>query len=393
MRIILFTGKGGVGKTTVACATALLASDFGYRTLIMSTDSAHSLSDSFGIQLSATPMEIKKNLDGLEIDANKEVEKNWAEIQKQFSALLNFHGIDAVLADEMAIFPGMDELFSLVKLKEFYKKQNYDVVLVDCAPTGETLKLLSFPEIIRWYMRNIFPIQRNVAKVVRPLVKRVTNLPFPGDEFFEASRETYQNVGVVKEILCDESITSVRIVLNPEKMVIKEAQRSFTYLSLFDFPVDLIITNRIIPHEVKDPYFDKWKAAQKNYMKIIEETFSPLPVFSNTLFSEEITGLPLLKQVAETIYREKDPIRVFHKGKPVRIAKHDNEYTISLRIPFLKKQDLDILKKDEELIIMAGWYKRNILLPRSLAGLRVAGAKYEDEILRIRFRGEDDSQG
>ncbi len=393
MRIILFTGKGGVGKTTVACATALLASDFGYRTLIMSTDSAHSLSDSFGIQLSARPMEIKNNLDGIEIDVNKEVEKNWSEIQKQFSALLNFHGIDAVLADEMAIFPGMDELFSLVMLKEFYEKQNYDVVLVDCAPTGETLKFLSFPEIIRWYMRNIFPIQRNVARVVRPLVKRVTNLPFPGDEFFEASRATYQNVGVVKEILCDESITSIRIVLNPEKMVIKEAQRSFTYLSLFDFPVDLIIANRIIPHEVKDPYFDKWKTAQKNYMKIIEETFSPLPVFSNTLFSEEITGLTLLKRMAETIYQEKDPIQVFHKGKPVSIAKHNNGYILSLRIPFLKKEDLDILKKDEELIITAGWYKRNILLPRSFAGLRIAGAKYENEILRIRFRGEDDNQG
>jgi len=392
MRIILFTGKGGVGKTTVAASTGLYTSDLGYKTLVMSTDSAHSLSDSFGIHLETQPTEIKSNLYGLEIDVNKEIKENWKEIQKQFSAVLNFHGVDAIVADEMAIYPGMDELFSLVKLKEYYDKQSYEVVIVDCAPTGETLKFLSFPEIIRWYMRNIFPIQRNVAKAVRPVIKRLTNFPFPDDEFFEVSQETYQKVGLIKEILSDELVTSIRIVLNPEKMVIKEAQRSFTYFSLFNFPVDLIIANRIIPHSVKDPYFNKWKAAQKNYLKVIEECFSPIPIFSSTLFSQEINGLTLLKQMAKNIYQEKDPVQVFYKGKPVDISKHDNHYILSIRIPFLKKEDLDILKKDEELVITAGRYKRNILLPRSLVNLEPTGAKYEKDLLKIVFRGGDSSQ-
>ncbi len=389
MRIILFTGKGGVGKTTIAAATGLSASDSGYKTLVMSTDSAHSLSDSFGIQLGTQPTRIKKTLYGLEIDVNKEIKQNWQEVQKQFSAVLNFHGIDAVIADEMAIFPGLDELFSLVKLKDYYDKQSYDVVIVDCAPTGETLKFLSFPEIIRWYMRNIFPLQRNVARVIRPVVKRVTNLPFPDDEFFEASQETYQRVGLIKEILSNESITSIRIVLNPEKMVIKEAQRSLTYFSLFDFPIDLIIANRIIPPNVKDPYFDKWKITQKNYLKTIEEYFSPFPILTSKLFSQEINGLALLKKMSKNIYKDKDPVQIFYKGKPVGISKHNGNYILSIRIPFLKKEDLDILKKDEELVITAGKYKRNILLPRSLVDLEPTSAKYEKDLLKIGFKGEN----
>ncbi len=392
MRIILLTGKGGVGKTTVSSATALLASDIGYRTLLMSTDSAHSVSDSFGVQLGARPTEIKKDLWGLEIDVNREMKENWSAVQKQFSAVLNFHGVDAVVADEMAIFPGMEELFSLIKLKEYYEKRSYDVVIVDCAPTGETLKFLSFPEIIRWYMRNIFPLQRKIAMVVRPIVKGMTNIPFPSDVFFEASQETYKNIGLAKDILSDGSLTSIRIVVNPEKMVIKEAQRSFTYFSLFDFPLDLVIANRIIPPDVKDPYFDKWKASQKNYMRMIEESFSPLPILSSTLFSEEIIGLKLLEKMAKDIYREKDPVQIFFKGKPMSITRHNNGYILSVRIPFLDKEDLDIMKKEEELVITAGQYRRNILLPRSLAVLEPSGAKYEKDLLRIEFRGVDDNQ-
>jgi len=240
-------------------------------------------------------------------------------------------------------------------------------------------------------MRNIFPIQRNVAKAVRPVIKRVINFPFPDDNFFEASQETYEKVGMVKEILSDESVTSIRIVLNPEKMVIKEAQRSFTYFSLFGFPVDLIIANRIIPPEVKDPYFDKWKTKQKKYLKMIREYFSPLPIFSSTLFNQEINGLTLLRQIAKNIYQEKDPAQIFYKGKPVSISKHNNLYILSLKIPFLKKEDLDILKKDEELVITARSYKRNILLPRSLVDLKPTSAKFEKGILEIEFRGRNNS--
>jgi arsenite-transporting ATPase len=391
MRIILFTGKGGVGKTTVSAATGFLASESGYNTLIMSTDTAHSLSDSFGLQLGTKPTHIKKNLSGLEIDVNSEIKENWEEVQKQFSAVLNFHGVDAVIADEMAVLPGLDELFSLVKLKEYYDKKIYDVIIIDCAPTGETSKFLSFPEIIRWYMRNVFPIQRNVAKVVRPVVKRVTSLPFPSDDFFEVSQETYEKVGEVKQILSDDSTTSIRIVVNPEKMVVKEAQRSFIYFSLFGFPVDLIIANRIIPPIVKDPYFTKWKNTQAGYIKLIKESFNPVPVLLSTLFSQEINGLSLLEQMAKKIYNAEDPVKIYHKGKPIHINKQNRHYILSIKIPFLNKDDLDILKKDEELVITAGKYKRNILLPRTLVGLEPAGATYENELLKIKFGGEKPS--
>ncbi len=389
MRIILFTGKGGVGKTTVSAATGLLASESGYKTLIMSTDTAHSLSDSFGLQLGTEPTQIKRDLHGLEIDVNTEIKENWEEVQKQFSAVLNFHGVDAVVADEMAVLPGLEELFSLVKLKDYYDKGIYDVIIIDCAPTGETSKFLSFPEIMRWYMRNVFPIQRNVAKVVRPVVKRVTSLPFPSDNFFQVSRETYQKVGEVKEILSDDSTTSIRIVVNPEKMVVKEAQRSFIYFSLFGFPVDLIITNRIIPQIVKDPYFEKWKNKQSTYIQMIKESFNPIPILSCSLFSQEINGLTLLEQMAKKIYNKEDPVKIFHRGKPIHINKQNHHYFLSIKIPFLNKEDLDILKKDEELVITAGKYKRNILLPRTLVGLEPAGATYENELLRIKFDGGD----
>jgi arsenite/tail-anchored protein-transporting ATPase len=389
MRIILFTGKGGVGKTTVAAATGLLASNSGYKTLVMSTDSAHSLSDCFGIQLGNHPTGVKKNLDGLEIDVNKELKENWEGVQKQFSAVLNFQGLDEVIADEMAIFPGMDELFSLIKLKDYYDSQSYDAVIVDCAPTGETLKFLSFPEIIRWYMRNIFPLHKRMVKAARPIMKRLTDFPIPDDDFFQAAQETYQNAGIVKDFLSDDSITSVRIVLNPEKMVIKEAQRSLTYFSLFGFSVDLVIANRIIPNQVKDPYFKKWKTCQKDYLEMIEESFSPLPIVQGNLFNQEINGLTLLNQLAETIYQKKDPTQIFYKGQPVKISKDNNRYILSIEVPFLNKNDLDLWNEDQELIITAGRYRRNILLPRSLANLELMRAKYEKNSLKIEFRKGD----
>jgi arsenite-transporting ATPase len=379
MRIILFTGKGGVGKTTLAAATGVLCSEKGYKTLTMSTDSAHSLSDAFDVPVGPEPTTITPNLHGLEVDVNREINENWEDIQKHFATVLNFNGIDAVVADEMVIFPGMEELFSLVKLQDYYDEQRYDVVIVDCAPTGETLKLLSLPEVIRWYMRHIFPIQKNIARMARPLARIVTNLPIPDDEFFKSSQQIYEKVGKIKDTLTNESVTSIRIVLNPEKMVIQEAQRSLTYFSLFDLPVDLIIANRIIPPTVRDPYFDKWKENQNNYLNMIEERFSPLPIFSNLLYSEEISGLSLLRKMAEMVYGERDPLETFYTGKPVTLSKDKDSYTLSIKIPFLDKEDLSLLKNNDQLIIKAGKYKRNVLLPRTLHSLELTGAKFEAE--------------
>lgn len=385
MRIILSTGKGGVGKTCVAAATGLRASDLDYKTLVMSTDSAHSLSDSFDMSLSGEPTRVKKNLWGQEIDVEREIKENWELMQKYLSAVLSFQGLDKVIADEMAVFPGMEELFSLVKIKEYNDQNSYDVVIVDCAPTGSTLRLLSFPDVARWYMRNLFPIERKTAKAVRPLVQRFTSMPLPGDDVFASTEELYQKIGDIKETIADGSKTSIRIVLNPEKMVIKEAQRGFTYFNLFGFSVDAIVANRIIPSEVRDTYFQEWRNIQATYMRTVEECFSPLPILPVKLFDREIVGLKLLAEMAASIYGEEDPTRVFCQRKPIEITKDEDGYTLSLSLPFVEKEDLDIMKKGDELTVRAGRHKRNILLPRALAALSPRGARFEGDQLRVGF--------
>ncbi len=385
MRIILCTGKGGVGKTCVAASTALRASDLGHKTLVMSTDSAHSLSDSFDLSLSGEPTTVRKNLWGQEIDVEREIKENWELMQKYLSAVLSFHGLDKVVADEMAVFPGMEELFSLVKIKEYHDQKSYEVVIVDCAPTASTLRLLSFPDMARWYIRNLFPIQRKAAKAFRPLVQRMTPMPLPDDDVFASTEELYQKISNIKDIISDGSKTSIRIVLNPEKMVIKEAQRGFTYFNLFGFSVDAIIANRVLPDEVKGTYFGEWRNIQEGHLKSVEECFSPVPILPVKLFDREIVGLKLLAQMAKSIYGNRDPTQVFYHKKPVEITREKNGYVLSLNLPFVEKDDLDIIKNGDELTIRAGRHKRNILLPRALAALDPVGAKFEADQLRIEF--------
>jgi len=385
MRIILYTGKGGVGKTSVAAATALRCAERGYRTIAVSTDAAHSLADSFDTGLGSEPVQIAPNLWGHEIDVLHEVESSWKTVQEWIAALLSWRGMNEVVASEMAVLPGMEELASLLNITEYHDSGNYDIVVVDCAPTGETLRLLSFPEVLRWWMEKLFPLERKVATLIRPVVKPILNIPYPDNKVFDSVEDLYRKIDRMHRLLVDRDTSSVRLVLNPEKMVIREAQRTFTYLNLYGYFVDLIICNRIIPDEVGDRYFDSWKESQSRYMQTIDEGFAPLPILNAPLFDREMVGIPMLKLMGEAVFGDDDPAKLFFKGSAQELKKEDGRYVLTLPLPFLDKGDISLVRSGNELIVQAGKHKRNIFLPHILTGLSHTKAKFEDNELRIEF--------
>lgn len=386
MRVILFTGKGGVGKTSVAAATALRAAELGYRTIILSTDIAHSLSDSFDIQLGNEPKQISPNLWGQEIEIYQTMESYWGTIRKFVSALLAWRGMGDIVADEVAVLPGMEELANLLYISRYQEEGNHDVIIVDCAPTGETMRLLSFPEMMHWWMSRMFPLQRRVASVVRPVVKTLTNIPVPGKEVFSAVEELFGEIDKIRELLTDCTRSSMRLVVNPEKMVVKEAQRSLTYLNLFGYCADAVVCNRIIPEQVTDSYFKAWKHSQKKYRRLIEESFSPLPILDVPLLENEVVGLPMLKVMAEAIYGNTDPTGVLFQGRVQDIQKEDGGYVLNLALPFVSKEKVSLKHSYDELDIQVASYRRNVVLPQVLRGLSVTEAKMDKGTLRIRFR-------
>jgi len=392
MRIILYTGKGGVGKTTVAAATALRAAELGYRTVILSTDPAHSLSDSFDIPLGNEPQLITSNLWAQETNMSQTLRAHWDTVQEWITALLAWRGIDEVIADDIAVLPGMEELANLLCIAHYHDDNKYDVAIVDCAPTGETLRLLSFPEILRWWMHRIFPKGRAIAGMVRPLVRLTSAMPIPGDEVFDSAEHLFSELDRVQNLLGDPEKSSMRLVVNPEKMVIKEAQRTFTYLNLYGYPTDLVICNRFISEEVKDPYFDYWKKSQKEYYALIEECFAPLPVLSLPLFQQEVVGIPMLQAVGKTLYRDNDPAKLFFHGQIQSIKREDSSYILSLALPFIAKGDINLARNYDELTIQVASFRRNIILPNILRGLSVDKARFEDERLEISFQASDKSK-
>jgi arsenite-transporting ATPase len=385
MRIILYTGKGGVGKTSVAAATALRAAGLGRRTLVMSTDAAHSLGDSFDMPLGGEPLPIAQNLWGQELDVFREIDRHWGTLQDWLKVLMAWRGLDEVVAEEMAVLPGMEELAGLLHLVSHHKGGDYEVIVVDCAPTGETLRLLSFPDVARWWMHRIFPIERVAARIARPVLRRVTDLPLPDDEVFDAVKELFAKLEEMRGILTDPALSSVRLVLNPEKMVIKETQRTFTYLNLYGYATDLVVCNRVIPGSVSDSYFQTWKVTQARHYHQVEEAFAPLPILKAPLMEQEVVGMAMLERFGEALYGTQDPTAVLYKGQIHDIRHEDGQYVLTLAVPFVSREEISLSQVGDELVVQAGAFKRNIILPRAMAGMESQGAKLEGERLSIRF--------
>lgn len=385
MRVILFTGKGGVGKTTVASATALRIAAAGKKTLLMSTDPAHSVADAFGIELSPDPTEVADNLWAEQIDPQARLEENWREIQDHAIAVLNWAGLAEVEAEELSVIPGLDELFALADVKRHHDEGPYDALIVDCAPTGETLRLLSLPDIIQWYMDKIFPIERRVMGALRPIAKRMTSLPLPDDKVYTAVRRFYDRLEGVRRVLTDGSSTSVRLVVNPERMVIAEAQRTFTYLNLFGYRVDAIVANRLLPDAVSDPYFDRWKELQATHLQTIHESFAPVPILTANLRDQELVGATLLGSLGAEVYGDSDPSAILHTDAPMTIVKDGSAYVLMLKLPGTEKEELELATKNDELFIKVGSYRRTIMLPKVLALRALASARLEDGALTVRF--------
>ncbi|MGE7825545.1 ArsA family ATPase [Paenibacillus sp. NPDC093718] len=385
MRIIIYTGKGGVGKTSIAAATAVKMAKQGKRTLILSTDAAHSLADSLAVPIGPDPVQISDNLWGQEVNAIRETERNWGTVQGWITKLLDKAQLKDVTTEEMLVFPGMEELFSLLKIKEHAESGQYDVLVVDCAPTGETLRLLSYPNILNWWLEKIFPTERKLIKIVRPVAKIVKDIDLPSDDVLDSIERLARGLEEMQRLVLDPEITSVRIVLNPEKMVLAEAKRSFTYLNLFGFNTDAIIVNRVLPDEAGEGFFAHWRDIQKKYEEEIVLNFQPLPILKAPMMQKEVIGLPILEELADVVYGNQVPSAMLYRGRTETIREEDGDMLLELSIPFVEKADLDLTQTGDELTVDAGAYKRKVILPRTLMGREVIGARYAKDRLIIRF--------
>lgn len=393
MRIVLVTGKGGVGKTTVAAATALAAAERGYRTLVSSTDPAHSLADAVDMALGDEPVEIASNLAGQQIDTQAQLDRHWGSIRDQIMSVFDWGGVTGIEAEEFLVFPGMDELFALLEVNRHARSGAYDVVIVDCAPTAETLRLLSLPEVLSWYFERVMPAERRLMKAARPFLTRLTDLPVPADNVFQAAQSVFEGVEAVKALLADPTVTSARLVVNPEKMVIEEARRTFTYLGLFGYGVDGVVVNRVLPDLVSDPYFDRWRAIQKGHLDTIDAAFADVPRLRLRLFDDEMVGLASLRELAGELYGQLDPVASFHAHSPFKVSEARGVVVMEMKVPFVDKGDLDVFRHGHELYIQVGPYRRSFVLPDSLRRREVTRAQLEDGVLKVTFGSQPKRTG
>lgn len=385
MRVMLYTGKGGVGKTTISAATAVRCAQLGHRTVVLSTDLAHSLADSFDTRLGPEPQVLAENLWAQESDIYYNLDRYWNTVQRWINALFAWRGVGGLVAEELAVLPGMDELANLLWIDTHKKSGKFDVIIVDCAPTGETLRLLSFPEIARWWVEKLLPVHRRMASFLRPVMRTWIGMPLPDDAVYDSVQELFVQLDDMHATLVDPDTTTVRLVLNPEKMVIKEAQRTYTYLNLFGYPSDLVICNRVLPDAVKDVYFAEWRDSQALYLQQVKENFAPLPIVEVPLFGREIVGLDSLSELARALYGERDPTEILYRGRTQITEPGDGEFLLKLHLPFTSKGDVHLLTSGDELVVHVGRHKRNVILPRALVGLPTRGARFEGDTLTIRF--------
>ena len=388
MRVIIYTGKGGVGKTSVSAATALRSAAMGHKTIVISTDAAHSLSDSLEVQLSGDIKPIVKNLDGLEIDIQHELETRWSEIQRFFADFLASQGIEYVTAKEMAIFPGMELMSALFYVWDFNKRKAYDVVVMDTAPTADTLRLLSFPDVTDWYFERMYKMLKNVLRIARATVGRVISTPIPSERFLEDVEDLRLKMKEVRDILTDPKRTSVRLVVNPEKMVITETQRAYTYLCLYGYTVESIVINRIIPREACKEWFDRKMEEQDAHLTTIQEGFTPLRMFKAGLLPRELLGQAALVNLADELFGKEDPTQVFSTESPMKMFDENGASVLSIKLPFLMNQETELYTRGDTLTLQLGAFKKSISLPYVMTNKKVLGAEWEEGWLKIRFEGE-----
>jgi arsenite-transporting ATPase len=398
MRIIMFAGKGGVGKTSIASATGIKAAGMGYKTLIMSLDIAHSLSDIFALDKGlmdknrGMPVKIGDRLWIQELDIQEEIQRNWGDVHKYIASLFHTAGLDEILAEELAVLPGMEEVSSLLYINRYVQEGNFEVIILDCAPTGESLRFISIPTTLEWYISKIFKIERRVVSYIRPVARRFYDVPLPEDDYFKAIENLFFRLEGVDKILTDPAITTVRLVTNPEKIVLKETQRSFLYFSLYKMCIDAVVMNRILPGNIEETYFNDWKESQKRYLKLAEEYFSPVPIFSVNLFQNEPLGKESLKKFGADIYGEHDPTEHFYTERPYEFDRRDGKFFIKIKLPFLTKEELELNRLPEEMVIRVGGFKRHIPLPRYVSTYEEVTAKIDGTFLNIIFGGNRDGK-
>lgn len=384
MRIILYLGKGGVGKTTVAAATALRSAELGYKTLVASTDIAHSLADSFDVALGAMPVQLADNLWAQEISVVADIYNYWDTIQNFVSGLMrDGGGVSRIVADELSAIPGMDEIVSLLHINKQATERNFDRVIIDAAPTGETIRLLTIPDTFRWYAGHLARYERGVMKMLAPFAGRFFKAP---TEIMEALFMLDESTAELRETLSDPEISSYRVVVIPEKMVVREAERAISYLGLFNYPVDSVIINRVLP-EMADAgeFMQRRRAVQAKYLKLIRDNFSPLPLWNVPYYSDEVVGMKALSNLARDCFGEKDPCQIFYRGLLQEIVEVDDGYLLRLPMPFVKSSEVRLRKRGDEMFITIGNFKREMILPTVLARMRATGGRLNDGVLEVRF--------
>jgi arsenite-transporting ATPase len=385
-RTILYTGKGGVGKTSVAACTARGCAAAGLRTLVISTDPAHSLSESLGTELGAEPAPVSDHLWGQEVKAQEEMEQHWSGVQDWLGELLQQRGIDRISAEELTVPPGMDELFALLRLQAHNESGAWDAIIVDCAPTGETLRLLSFPDVARWWIDKVFPFEKQILAAARPIARTLLDISLPGQAVFADLERLSQKLIVMNEILRDREHCTIRLVMNPDKMVIGEAMRTFTYLNLYGYLTDAVIVNRLFPAGVGD-YFAAWRRVQEEHLELVHSAFAPVPVLCAPFFEQEVVGPEMLDRLAGELFAGLDPSAVLYSALTQQLTVSDEGAQLRLELPFASKGDISLKKIGLELIVGVDGQKRTIMLPSAMAAMRPAAATFEGGALQIRFDG------
>lgn len=385
MRIILYTGKGGVGKTSMAAATAAHLAAKGKKVLVMSTDQAHSLSDSFNKKLGKEPLLIAENLYAMEIDSVYESEKNWGNLKGYMRELLTIQSQSSIEVEELLVFPGLEELFSMFKILDFYEKQEYDVLIVDCAPTGETLSLLKYPEKLSGFMNKMLPIKRAGVRVAGPLVEKLVKIPMPEDNVFDDLESVLSRMERLQNLMLNKEIVSLRIVTTPEKIVIQEAKRNFTCLHLFHYNVDAILINRIYPEQAMEGYFNKWMIRQEESLNEIKESFSEVPKFYIELQKKELRTLPILQKTGNEVFKNTEAEDVLFSREIYRLEQEKGEITLHIFLPFAQKEELNLVQDKNDLIISVKNESRRFPVPLAVNGKDIAGAGFEDGYLNIKW--------